>query len=142
MRIITDNVGTGENHGCPYRHHDPNALRELLVKSGLEGDALKEVLQLAKDGHCQKACGTQFKVCVQSSLLVLNLILRIKFLGLTRRSGIVDRINDKSSQSILHGKRQWRSFKLSRKVKAENGESQCLLDKEGRGVMKYFYVEI
>lgn len=61
MRIIMDNVGPGENHGCPYRHYDPMVLSELLVKSGVEGDNLKNVLQLAKDGHYQKACALQFK---------------------------------------------------------------------------------
>jgi hypothetical protein len=62
MRIIMDSVGPGENHGCPYRHHDPDLLRELLVKSGAEGEDLKEIMQLTKDGHYQKACGLQFKI--------------------------------------------------------------------------------
>ena len=36
MRIIMESVGPGENHGCPYKHHDPDVLRAALVKSGLE----------------------------------------------------------------------------------------------------------
>ena len=34
MRIIMESVGPGECHGCPYRHHDPEVLRDNLVKSG------------------------------------------------------------------------------------------------------------
>ena len=37
MRIIMGNVSPGESHGCPYRHYDSDALRALLVKSGVEG---------------------------------------------------------------------------------------------------------
>ena len=61
MRIIMESVGPGENHGCPYRHSDPDILRGLLVKSGVEGAKLNEILQMAKDGHYQKACSAQFE---------------------------------------------------------------------------------
>ena len=62
MRIVMENVGPGENHGCPYRHHDPEVLRQHLVQSGLEGDALNQVVNSAKEGHFQKACALQFKL--------------------------------------------------------------------------------
>ncbi len=45
----------------PLRHHDPDSLRAMLSATGLEGDALNEVMQLAKEGHYQKACGAQFR---------------------------------------------------------------------------------
>ena len=61
MRVIMESVGPGENHGCPYRHHDPEVLRQHLVQSGLEGDALNQVVNSAKEGHFQKACALQFK---------------------------------------------------------------------------------
>lgn len=61
MRIIMESVGPGECHGCPYRHHDPDVLRGHLVQSGLEGEALNQVMHMAKDGHYQKACSLQFK---------------------------------------------------------------------------------
>ena len=35
MRIIMDSVGPGECHGCPYRHHDQEALRGHLVQTGM-----------------------------------------------------------------------------------------------------------
>ena len=51
---------------------DNRVLKEGLIKvpmcimvalgfSGLEGDALNQVVNLAKEGHFQKACSTQFK---------------------------------------------------------------------------------
>ncbi len=61
MRIIMENVGPGENHGCPFRHSDPDALRETLAKSGLaDSDSLGKIVQLAKDGHYQKACALEY----------------------------------------------------------------------------------
>jgi len=62
MRIIMESVGPGENHGCPYKHHDPDVLRAALVKSGLgQGEDLNQIMQAAKEGHFQKACSLQFK---------------------------------------------------------------------------------
>ncbi len=61
MRAIMGSVGPGENHGCPYRHHDPDSLRAMLAATGLEGAELNEVVQLAKDGHYQKACSLEYK---------------------------------------------------------------------------------
>jgi len=63
MRIIMENVGPGENHGCPYRHHDPDVLKANLVKSGIAvgSDDLNQILQASKEGHFQKACALQFR---------------------------------------------------------------------------------
>jgi len=36
----------GESHGCPYRHSDPEALRSILAKNGVEGEDLSEILQV------------------------------------------------------------------------------------------------
>jgi len=63
MRIIMENVGPGENHGCPFRHHDPDVLKANLVKSGIAvgSDDLNQILQASKEGHFQKACALQFR---------------------------------------------------------------------------------
>ena len=61
MRIIMENVGGGENHGCPYKHHDQDSLKSLLVKAGIEGEELSSILQSAKEGHYQKACSLEFR---------------------------------------------------------------------------------
>ena len=57
------NVGPGETHGCPYRHHDVDVLKANLVKSGIEAgsDDLNQIVQATKDGHFQKACALQFR---------------------------------------------------------------------------------
>jgi len=62
MRIIMESVGPGENHGCPYKHHDPDVLRAALVKSGLEAGSedLNNIVTAAREGHYQKACSLQF----------------------------------------------------------------------------------
>lgn len=65
MRIIMDNVGPGENHGCPYRHHDPDLLRAALIRAGgntaPDSEELNLILNAAKEGHFQKACALQFR---------------------------------------------------------------------------------
>ena len=58
-----ENVGPGDNHGCPYRHHDPDILKASLIKSGIASgsDDLNQILQFSKEGHYQKACSLQFR---------------------------------------------------------------------------------
>ena len=58
-----ENVGPGDNHGCPYRHHDPDILKASLIKSGIASgsDDLMQILQASKEGHFQKACSLQFR---------------------------------------------------------------------------------
>ena len=58
-----ENVGPGDNHGCPYRHYDPDILKASLVKSGVPvgSDDLNQILQASKDGHFQKACALQYR---------------------------------------------------------------------------------
>merc|ERR1711976_766493 len=60
MRTIMETVGPGENHGCPFRHYDPDTLRSALMKTGVEGEKLNEIMQMTKDGHYQRACSLQF----------------------------------------------------------------------------------
>ncbi|CAB4068170.1 PRI2 [Lepeophtheirus salmonis] len=61
IKIIKENVGPGENHGCPYRHNDQNSLRSQLVSSGMKEEDIQEVLRLSREGHYQKACSYQFQ---------------------------------------------------------------------------------
>ena len=63
-----ENVGPGENHGCPYRHHDLDVLKASLIKSGIEAgsDDLNQILQAKNDGHFQKACALQFRASHRS----------------------------------------------------------------------------
>ena len=63
MRIIMNNPGPGDNHGCPYRHHDPEVLKANLIKSGIPSasDDLNQIMTASKEGHFQKACALQFR---------------------------------------------------------------------------------
>lgn len=62
MKIIMDNVGPGENHGCPFRHYDQDLLKTELIDAGVkESDELKDVMTATKEGHYQKACACQFR---------------------------------------------------------------------------------
>lgn len=42
-KIIMNNVGPGEHHGCPFKHWDPPILKQKLTEYGvsLEGKELK-----------------------------------------------------------------------------------------------------
>ena len=62
-RIIMNNPGPGDNHGCPYRHHDPEVLKANLIKSGIPSasDDLNQIITASKEGHFQKACALQFR---------------------------------------------------------------------------------
>ena len=58
-----NNPGPGDNHGCPYRHHDSEVLKTNLIKSGIPSasDDLKQIMTASKEGHFQKACALQFR---------------------------------------------------------------------------------
>ncbi|XP_039764600.1 DNA primase large subunit [Pararge aegeria] len=60
LRIITNNVGPGECHGCPFRHSDINILKNKLKGYGLEGQAVNDILDVTKKGHFQIACSKYF----------------------------------------------------------------------------------
>jgi len=59
MRIIMDNVGSGETHGCPFRHHEGKILKKELEK-GLKPGDLDAIMKKVNEGHFQVACGMHF----------------------------------------------------------------------------------
>jgi len=60
MKIIMENVGPGENHGCPFRHHEPKSLRESLVSQGVAKSDIDAIVHKVEEGHYQIACGLHF----------------------------------------------------------------------------------
>lgn len=60
-KIISNIVGPGEYHGCPYRHMDQNMLRQKLSAYGIPDFDAKEVIELAKEGHYSLACTRYFQ---------------------------------------------------------------------------------
>jgi len=63
MKIIMGNPpGTGDHHGCPYRHSDTELLKQRLQSLHVSGAEAEEVLDLTKQGHYQLACGRFFEI--------------------------------------------------------------------------------
>merc|ERR1719193_2295135 len=59
MRIIMENVGAGESHGCPFRHHEGKILRKEVEK-GMKAADVEAIMKKVEEGHYQVACGMHF----------------------------------------------------------------------------------
>lgn len=62
MKIITTNVGPGDNHGCPFKHYDNTSLKKLLLSSKLTSADINCISDYAIRGHYQLACTKYFEV--------------------------------------------------------------------------------
>ena len=60
MRIIMENIGPGENHGCPFRHQENKTVRQRVESYGLKKDEVEAVMKKLEEGHYQIACGLHF----------------------------------------------------------------------------------
>merc|ERR1719394_1434749 len=60
MRIIMESVGPGENHGCPFRHHESRTVRQRIEQSGIKKEEVDSILRKVEEGHYQIACGMHF----------------------------------------------------------------------------------
>lgn len=56
MKIINSQPGQGDHHGCPFKHHDENHLRQKMRGKNVNKENAEEILQLVKDHHFQVAC--------------------------------------------------------------------------------------
>nr|XP_023014675.1 DNA primase large subunit-like [Leptinotarsa decemlineata] len=63
MKIIMGSVGTGEHHGCPFKHWDSSILKQKIVEQGISSEGVNSVLEMASDGHYQIAC-TKYFECI------------------------------------------------------------------------------
>ncbi|XP_017782997.1 PREDICTED: DNA primase large subunit [Nicrophorus vespilloides] len=61
VKIITDSVGYGEQHGCPYKQWESTVLKEKLESYGLRQENAIEISEMAQKGHYQLACGKYFE---------------------------------------------------------------------------------
>ncbi|XP_045511645.1 DNA primase large subunit-like [Colias croceus] len=68
LRIINGNVGPGDCHGCPFKHCDASNLKNKLKGYGYDGQAINEVVEMAKKGHYQIACSKYFDAVHNSDL--------------------------------------------------------------------------
>ncbi|PVD23016.1 hypothetical protein C0Q70_16277 [Pomacea canaliculata] len=63
IKIITTNTpGVGDFHGCPFKHSDPDVLRQKLAGQGLKQEGVDQVMQFVKGGHYQVACARVFEL--------------------------------------------------------------------------------
>ena len=63
IKIITSNTpGTGDHHGCPFKHYSPDSLRDTLVNYGAPESSVNDMVKTARDGHFQVACTKFFEM--------------------------------------------------------------------------------
>ena len=60
MRIIMETVGPGENHGCPFRHHEARTVRQRVEAYGLKKEQVDPIMAKIEEGHYQIACGLHY----------------------------------------------------------------------------------
>eukprot|EP00741_Cyanophora_paradoxa_P015128 tig00020848_g14599.t1 len=61
LKIIMDQPGAADHHGCPYKHFDEGRLRALLANRKVPVQGIQEVVDLAKGQHYQIACTKCFE---------------------------------------------------------------------------------
>nr|XP_056712660.1 DNA primase large subunit [Euleptes europaea] len=63
MKIILSNPpGQGDYHGCPFRHSDPELLKQKLQAYKIPPTGISQVLDLVKGMHYQLACQKYFQL--------------------------------------------------------------------------------
>ncbi|XP_034292580.1 DNA primase large subunit [Pantherophis guttatus] len=63
MKIILSNLpGQGDYHGCPFRHSDPELLKQKLQSYKIPPSGISQILDLVKGMHYQLACQKYFEL--------------------------------------------------------------------------------
>ncbi|KAJ7341219.1 hypothetical protein JRQ81_005074 [Phrynocephalus forsythii] len=63
MKIIMSNPpGQGDYHGCPFRHSDPELLKQKLQSYKIPPTGISQILDLVKGMHYQLACQKYFEL--------------------------------------------------------------------------------
>ncbi|XP_066465587.1 DNA primase large subunit [Tiliqua scincoides] len=63
MKIILSNPpGQGDYHGCPFRHSDPELLKQKLQSYKVTPSGISQILDLVKGMHYQLACQKYFEL--------------------------------------------------------------------------------
>mmetsp|Transcript_3262 Transcript_3262/g.7999 ORF Transcript_3262/g.7999 Transcript_3262/m.7999 type:complete len:523 (+) Transcript_3262:26-1594(+) len=63
MKIIMSNPpGTGDAHGCPFRHFDEDQLKLRMMQFKVPPQGISEIMKLVKGQHYQLACVKYFEV--------------------------------------------------------------------------------
>uniref|UniRef100_G1P4R7 DNA primase large subunit n=1 Tax=Myotis lucifugus TaxID=59463 RepID=G1P4R7_MYOLU len=63
LKIILNNPpGQGDYHGCPFRHSDPELLKQKLQSYKISPEGIEKILDLVKGTHYQVACQKYFEI--------------------------------------------------------------------------------
>eukprot|EP00062_Callorhinchus_milii_P009409 gi/632953210/ref/XP_007892280.1/ PREDICTED: DNA primase large subunit [Callorhinchus milii] len=63
MKIILSNLPSqGDYHGCPFRHSDPELLKQKLQSYKIPSAGITQILDLVKGMHYQLACQKYFEL--------------------------------------------------------------------------------
>ncbi|KAJ8876242.1 hypothetical protein PR048_024152 [Dryococelus australis] len=62
LKIIMENVGAGDSHGCPFKHTDLSTLKQKLLGYGIPVAGVQQVADYVERGHYQIACGKYFEL--------------------------------------------------------------------------------
>lgn len=62
LKLITGNVGAGDNHGCPFKTYDEGNLKTKFASYGISKVHSQEIISLVQKKHFQMACGKYFQV--------------------------------------------------------------------------------
>uniref|UniRef100_H2UTA6 DNA primase large subunit n=1 Tax=Takifugu rubripes TaxID=31033 RepID=H2UTA6_TAKRU len=63
MKVILSNApGQGDHHGCPFRHSDPELLKQKLQVYKVPPSGISQILELVKGMHYQLACQKYFEL--------------------------------------------------------------------------------
>ncbi|MBN3308890.1 DNA primase large subunit [Amia ocellicauda] len=63
MKVILSNLPSqGDYHGCPFRHSDPELLKQKLQSYKISPSGINQVLDLVKGMHYQLACQKYFEL--------------------------------------------------------------------------------
>ncbi|KQL59505.1 DNA primase large subunit [Amazona aestiva] len=63
MKIIMSNPPSqGDYHGCPFRHSDPELLKQKLQSYKIPASGITQIMELVKGMHYQLACQKYFEL--------------------------------------------------------------------------------
>jgi len=54
--------GSGDCHGCPYKHWDKNVLTNKLQSLGLKRDEMNKIIELSQSNRYDTACTRFFEI--------------------------------------------------------------------------------
>ncbi|XP_056148046.1 DNA primase large subunit [Lampris incognitus] len=63
MKVILSNPPSqGDHHGCPFRHSDPELLKQKLQSYKVSPSGISQIMELVKGMHYQLACQKYFEL--------------------------------------------------------------------------------